>query len=192
MYATIVLIGPMAAGKSTIAALLAEKLNMPRFGVDEHRWTYYEKSGYDSAHADHLYKTAGGAALLQYWKPFEADAVVQMLKDQPDCVMDFGAGHSVYEDEGLFAKVAQALAPYPNVILLLPSPDLEKSAEICNARFLAQMAEEGQTVDQQTLEMNAHFVKHPSNHKLARITVYSEDKTPEETADELITKLQQV
>jgi ribosomal-protein-serine acetyltransferase len=35
--------------------------------------------------------------------------------------IDFGAGHSVYEDEELFARVQQALAPYPWVILLLPS-----------------------------------------------------------------------
>ncbi len=32
---TIILIGPMMAGKSTVAALLAEKLGLPRYTVDE-------------------------------------------------------------------------------------------------------------------------------------------------------------
>lgn len=31
----------------------------------------------------------------------------------------------------------------------------------------------------------AHFVKHPSNYRLAKAVVYTEGKTPEQTADEI-------
>jgi len=192
MYSPIVLIGPMAAGKSTIANLLAAELNMERFGVDEHRWDYYKAQGYDFDEGKAIYEAGGSKALLQYWKPYEAGTVVKMLKDHPNTVMDFGAGHSVYEDEALFAKVESALRDLPNVVLLLPSPDLDKSVEICNQRFIAMQPPDGDPVDPEILELNGHFVKHPSNHKLAKITVYTEGKTPQQTCAEVIKKLVKV
>ena len=79
--------------------------------------------------------------LLNYWKPFEAQAVEPALTDYQG-VIDFGAGHSVYEDETLLARVQKALAPYPNVILLLPSPDLDESVAIVNARFSEMVKKE--------------------------------------------------
>lgn len=57
------------------------------------------------------------------WKPFEAYAVERMMADRPLAVIDFGAGHSVFEDETLFERVRVALEPFPNVVLLLPSAD---------------------------------------------------------------------
>ncbi len=32
----------------------------------------------------------------------------------------------------------------------------------------------------------AHFVRHPSNYKLAKYVVYTEGKTPQETAEEIL------
>lgn len=46
---TIILIGPMSAGKSTIGKLLAEKLGIPQYSVDDVRWDYYREIGYDEA-----------------------------------------------------------------------------------------------------------------------------------------------
>lgn len=189
MTSTIILIGPMCAGKSTVATLLAEKLNLPRYEIDEDRWTYYKEIGYDDAKASDVVKAEGMSGLLRYWKPFEAHAVERVLADHKDCVMDFGAGHSVYEDDGLFARVQQALAPYPNVILLLPSPDLDESTKILNDRFEKLLQAESIPLDPELLKVNEQFVKHPSNSKLAKITVYTEGKMPEETTAEIIPKL---
>lgn len=189
MNNTVILIGPMSAGKSTVAALLAEKLNMPRYEIDEDRWTYYAEIGYDEAAAAQAARTEGSLGLLRYWKPFEAHAVERSLADHPGSVIDFGAGHSVYEDETLFARIQKALAPYPNVILLLPSPDLDESTRIVNERFSQLLMREVGRVDPVLLQVNEQFVKHPSNHQLAKIVVYTKDKTPEQTTDEIIPKL---
>ena len=40
----------------------------------------------------------------------------------------------IYEDEAQFSHVQELLAPYPNVILLLPSADLEESLTIVRER----------------------------------------------------------
>ncbi|MFN8417741.1 MAG: shikimate kinase [Anaerolineae bacterium] len=163
MYSTIILIGPVSAGKSTVAALLADKLHMPHVSIDDVRWGYYAEIGYDNAEASRIANSDEGMlGLLRYWKPFEAYAVERVLPDHPNSVIDFGAGHSFYDDEALFDRVQNALAPYPNVIMLLPSPDLDESARILNDRFRTLLQREVGLVDEGLLDLNATFVKHPS------------------------------
>ena len=191
MPSTIILIGPMSVGKSTIAALLAEKLGMTRYEVDEDRWTYYNEIGYDTEKAAQIaHSDAGMVGLLRYWKPFEAHTVERVLADHSGCVIDFGAGHTVYEDEALFARVQRALAPFPHVILLLPSPDLDESVAVLNARFAQLLRDEVGAVDPALLDVNAQFVRHPSNHRLAKMVVYTGGKTPDATCAEILHKLQ--
>jgi shikimate kinase len=187
---TIILIGPMSAGKSTIGELLANKLDLPQYSIDDYRWEYYKEIGYDEAEASKIVNSSQGMlGLLAYWKPFEAHAVERFLADHHHCVIDFGAGHSVYEDEALFTQVQRVLAPYPNIILLLPSPDLDESVEILNARFSQLLLEEVGEIDEALMGVNEQFVKHPSNHQLARMIVYTNDKTAKETCAEILRRL---
>ena len=190
MQTPIVLIGPMCAGKSTLADLLADQLALPRLELDEVRTEYYKAAGYDEAEASRIGRSEEGIiAILRYWKPFEVYAVEHVLVDYNDYVIDFGAGHSVYEDKALFGRVERALAPHPNVILVLPSPELDKSVAVLNARFKELLLREVGEVNEELFAVNAHFVKHPSNHKLAKIVVYTEGKTPEETCAEILERL---
>ncbi|MBE2182182.1 MAG: shikimate kinase [Anaerolineae bacterium] len=186
---TIVLIGPVCAGKSTVGKVLAEQLGIPQVELDELRWDYYKEIGYDTVMAKEIADTEGMIALLRYWKPYEAYAVERVIATHSNCVIDFGAGHSVYEDDALFERVQAALAPNPYVVLIMPSPDLEASIAILNARFEQLLQHEVGTVSPELLSLNEHFVKHPSNHKLGKIVVYTQGKTPEETAREIIEKL---
>lgn len=188
---TIILIGPMCAGKSTVAMLLAERLGLPRYDVDEHRWALYEQTAYDKNEAKRIMESEGTLGVLRYMKPFEVDAVEKILAEQRNCVIDFGAGHTVHEDAGLFARVQKAIAPFENVILLLPSPDLAMSVRTLNARFEALLLREVGKVDPKLLELNEHFTKHPSNFTLAKHIVYTDGKTAEETADEILKLVRQ-
>lgn len=181
----------MRAGKSTIGKLLAEQLNLPQYAIDENRWDYYEEIGYDNEVAAQIVSEQGMAGLLRYWKPYEAHTVERVLAEPTRCVTDFGAGHSVYEDANLFARVQAVLAPYPNVILILPSPDLDESVKIVNERFVQLLDNEGIDIDPELLKVNEHFVKHSSNHTLAKLTIYTNGKTPAETCNEILQKLAQ-
>lgn len=174
----IILIGPIGTGKSTVGSRLAARLNLPQCSMDEYRWSYYQEIGYDEELANHKRQTEGFWGIYQYWKPFEAYAVKRLLSEHKNCVVDFGAGHSVYEDDALFQDIQQVLVPYSNIILLLPSPDLDESIQILNER--------NQHVSDGSLNINEHFVRHPSNYRLAKFTVYTKAKAPEETCREIL------
>jgi shikimate kinase len=170
----ITLIGPMGAGKSTQGRLLSERLGVPQVSVDDLRWNYYAEIGWSREEQDRIGAEEGFAGIYRYWKPFEAYAVGRILAEHHHCVIDFGAGHSVYHDDAQFAQVRQAMAPYSNVVLLLPSPDLDESVAVLKAPRQFHIA--GQ-------ELNHFFTTHML--KLAKQTVYTEGKRAEETAAEV-------
>jgi hypothetical protein len=181
MRPEIILIGPIGAGKTTVGTLLAEKLQLPRVSLDDVRFDYYKQIGYDEAAAAELERQHGFLALYRHWKPFEAYAVERALAEHARCVFDFGAGHSVYEDAAQFARIRKVLEPFPNVVLLLPSPDPDESVLLLRQR-------DGECVDG-GVDFHEYFVKHPSNQALAKVTVYTKGKTPEETRDGVLRSL---
>jgi shikimate kinase len=189
MSSTIILIGPLGAGKTTVGGLVAEKLGLPFCSVDQVREYYYQKVGYDHAFAARIAASDQGVpGVLRYSKPFEAQMVQKILADHHG-VIDFGASNSVYDDKELFARVQNALAPYPNVVLLLPSPDLDESAEILKRRLTQMLTGAGKEFTDELFELNEYFVRHPSNHRLAKRVIYTKDKTPEEICDEIVQKI---
>jgi shikimate kinase len=189
MNATIVLIGPLGAGKTSVGHLLAEKLRLPLCSVDDVRWAYYQEVGYDKTVAAQIAASGQGIqGVLRYSKPFEAQMVEKVLVDHHGLI-DFGASNSVYDDKDLLSRVENALAPYPNVILLLPSPNLDESVEILKNRLTRMLTEAGKAFTDELFELNEYFVKHPSNYQLAKLTIYTKDKSPEKICDELMPKL---
>ena len=178
MPSDIVLIGPIGVGKSTQGKLLADRLGLPQCSMDDLRWNYYNEIGYDKTLAQQKRDAGGMRMVIQYWKPFEAYAVERLLSEHRDCVIDFGAGHSVYEEAALFDRVKQTLAPYPNVVLLLPLPDRARSWQILKQR--------NRDLPSDTHSMNDHYLRHPSNSQLAEHTIYTHGKTPEATCADIL------
>lgn len=185
-YPEMVLIGPVGAGKSTIGQLLVERLQLPGISLDEIAEKYYDEMGVGDEVRTRLIKEIGFGAMYQQTTPALAHAVVRMFEDHDHAVFDLGAGHSHFEDALLFAKVQQALAPCPNVVFLLPSPDLDQSVEILRARSIA---ERGWDWNADGYDYIAHWVKDACNHVLATLTVYTEGRTPAETCEEILTRI---
>jgi len=178
MKSEIILIGPSGSGKTTIAELLYKRTMLPHCSMDLLRWAYFEEIGYDREIAREKISGGGFWALYQYWKPFEAYAVKRLFEDYRECVFDLGGSFSVYEDNELFKQVSDLLKPYLHVVLLLPSPNLDESIDILNARS---------TYDSDAQrEVNEHLVRHHSNYDLAKHTIYTKDKMPEETCDDVL------
>ena len=177
----VLLIGPIGAGKSTLGKLIAAALGVPQISLDDIRFEYYREIGYDDSVAKQRYVTDGFWGLYRYWKPFEAYTVERVLAEHTDCVIDLGAGHSVYEDEALLTRVKKAFAPHPNVVLVLPSADLATSLEV--------LQERRPSLRDITPDINEHFITHRSNYELATFIVYTADRTAEETCAEILQRI---
>ncbi|MBY0198232.1 shikimate kinase [Priestia megaterium] len=180
MQIPIILIGPMCAGKTTVGEKVATKLNIPQYSMDDMRFSYYQEIGFSKETQQNIREKQGFQGLYAYWKPFEAYAVKRILEDYKHAVIDFGAGHSVYEDMGLFQQIEKILKPYQSLVLLLPSADREESIQILHQR-LHQI-----TDDKDVFELNKHFVTHSSNYKLAKQTIYTKGKSADTIAEEII------
>jgi shikimate kinase len=182
MNSTIILIGPIGAGKTTVGQLLAMQLGVPFCSVDTVRPAYYQKVGYDQTAAA---SGEGVRDVMRSSKPFEARTVEMVLAEHHG-VIDFGASNSVYDEADLLARVEKVLAPYPHVILLLPSSDADESAEILKTRLIRMLTEAGKEFSDELFELNEHFIRHSSNRQLAKQVIYTKDKTPQEICDEII------
>ena len=177
----IILIGPMGVGKSTVSKRLSEKLNKSHINIDEIRFKYYEEIGYDHETADSLFKEKGFFdGLYRYWKPFELYAIKKILNEYSDCIFDFGAGHSVYEDNKMFQELQEILKDFKNVILLLPSANSEESIEILSKIYKAENNFE-------MIDFIRHTIEHHSNNDLAKYIIYGgKRKSADDLADEII------
>jgi hypothetical protein len=75
--------------------------------------------------------------------------------------------------------------------LLMPSPDPEESVEILTTRLNLIGKAKGEEISNELFDLNEYFIKHPSNYRLAKIVIYTKDKTPEEICNEIFQKLVQ-
>lgn len=187
MAASIILIGPIGTGKTTIAGLLASRLGWMSIDLDDLRMDYYAELDYDAAYAESLQANDNWHTIGHYWKPFEVHGVERVLADFPsDHVIAFGAGNSVYDDPELFERAQKALAPFPHTVLLMPAPEIETSAAILRDRISARMPQLSPTSLDYLTTLNLEFMSSPSNARLAKQTVYTGGQTPEQSCDAIL------
>lgn len=173
----IILIGPVRTGKSTVGKLLARELGQPQVSLDDERRRYYAEIGYDPELAATFRRQGGFLALVLYWNLFDAYGVERLLSEHHNCVIDFGAG--AYESLESRARVQRAFAGYRNVFLLLPSPDIEESLRILAAR-------DTNPPKDLNFDLNRHFLTRNMYADLAKFTVYTKDRTPEQTCGDIL------
>ena len=179
----IILIGPQRAGKSTQGRLLADKLGVPQVSMDALCHDYYWELA-STPGAPDMHDPDGMIA-----SEYKLYALQRLLEEHSECVFDLGAGHSVYRDDASLEGAKEILAPYPNVVLLLPCPDVDEAEHILEERnrknewlhtFRARSG----------YDPNEHFLRDRSNYELAKIMVYTEGKSPEETREEILSQLE--
>ncbi len=167
---SILLIGPMGSGKTNVGDILCEKCKMPRISLDRREQLpslYEHQEEFDSPKDFEFFLT--GTVLTSLTQP---------------AIVDFGAGHSVYEDPAMFIEMQNLISRFDNVVLLLPSEDKEESLTILRERKGIKPGSR-EDID------NRHFIDMPCNYVLATTTIYTKDKTPEQVSDEIISQVKQ-
>lgn len=160
---SIILIGPSGTGKSTVAEELRKKTGMQRLCLDM------------------IANRARDTGFMRNFKNADefnsymiSETLERVKKDGSYEIVDFGAGHSVYDDQKIFERVKSMLKPFKNIVLLLPDKDEEKSLDIMKNRAT------GNTRD------NKKFFESPCNKELATMIVYGNNRQPLEIAEEII------
>ncbi|OWY22045.1 hypothetical protein C7N43_09185 [Sphingobacteriales bacterium UPWRP_1] len=189
MHKQIVFLGPMCAGKSTVAQEVAEMLDMQHLPLDKMKWYYYYKLGYSEVKGNNIYEEYGLPGLAKYWEQFDLYTIENVLKEFPNGIIDCGAGQTYYENEIERTRLKELFAPVNNLVLLMPTENLEESIQILNYR----MTERGKHRETDEIrlanEQNLRYIHNAVDNKLAKITVYTHNKSLEDVCTEIISRL---
>lgn len=166
---SIILIGPSGAGKSTVAEELRQITNMPRLCLD--------KIANNAKHNGIMNRFKNADEFNFY---MISEVLKKVKEDNSYGIVDFGAGHSIYEDREIFEKVKAMLQPFKNIILLLPSQNKTEALSIMEQRAT------GDTRD------NRRFIESPCNKELATMTIYGNGRQPLEIAEEILSRIKNV
>ncbi len=178
--ANLILIGPPGAGKSSVAAWIKELTGRKQVSLDDRDHPHHSSRlpGYATSALDS--RKVPFMAAYRTWKPFEITSVENHLRGLDSHVVDFGAGHSVYDDRTQFERVAIAVRGH-HVALLLPDRDFERSRSI----YIEQHPQQ----DPEWIKFINHVFDSPSNADLANVIIAREAKTAKEVAREVLASL---
>lgn len=178
----LVLVGPAAAGKTTVGQLAAELLHVPFVDLDDVGERYYAEVGWSIQRLAECSQQLGRVAAEREWEPARAHAVVRAVEDHPGAVLALGAGHTSYTAPGCFAQVAAALAGVPQVALILPSPDRASSLAELRRRSLASKGTDWISAGHDFL---AEWLDDAGMRSLGTDVVYTDGHTAEAVAAQL-------
>jgi shikimate kinase len=178
----LVLIGPAAAGKSTVGALVADRLGVPFVDLDAVAAPAYAEVGWSVTRLTTRIAAVGRLAAEVEWEPARAHAVARVVAEHPGAVVALGAGHTTYTSAVHAAAVRAALAPVRAVVLLLPAEAPEEALAVLRARSLA---DKGTDWVRDGHDFLAGWVADPAVRALATHVVVTGDEPPGRTAERL-------
>ena len=102
-------------------------------------------------------------------------------------IIDFGAGHSVYENPIMFYEFQKIINKFSNVIYMIPSENREESLEILNNRVLQRNPNEHLS----QLNSNRRFVNAQCNDRLFTMKILTKDKSIKDICEEIAAHVQE-
>ncbi len=185
---TIILMGPMATGKSTIALRLSQTLGRPNIPIDRIKWYYRFKNGYDLKTSKEILLNDGFEYLLKYIDKYFTISDLSKVLNEFSGIIDFGATDAFAEtnSEKLYL-LGNLLQPYEHVFLILPSKHEKKSSKILHDRLNSRYQHhpiKSKVLDSY-ISMNEKFLNADSYRSLAKHTVFIEDRNVDEVVAEI-------
>lgn len=168
---SIIIIGPMGAGKTTVSQEIHKRNNMPLISLD------------DRNQLNDLYEETERNGLKGKDAEFYLTARTLTSIKEPAIIV-FGAGHGDYPNKTMETEMGVLLNKFPNIICLEYSENKEESLEVLNKRI--SQRKENQDRTEQVFRDNEHFIYDSSFEAFAKKVIYTKDRTPEEVADKVL------
>lgn len=174
------MVGPLAAGKTTLGKLVAESTGQPFVDIDEVSWTYGHEVGWTLNRLVERDKAVGWLASEREWEPARVHAVERAIDDYPGAVIALGAGYTSFTEPAYEDRVRAALERVGHVVHLLPSPDPERSVAILRDRAIRSR---GRDWIIEGHDFIAGWVADALPSEVATVTVYTDGMDPRESAE---------
>ncbi len=171
----ILLMGPIGVGKTSVGRELALRTGKRFVEMDEEKKRIYEQIGFSLQKCEEKYKKYGIIGWYQYQKPFELYSVKIVLEENDDAIVDFGGGHSVYDNEAQTREFLGLMRLQKHSFLLMPYEDVEKSLELLSKRN-----------EKDDTELNRIFINSATSRQAAKHIIYIGEKTILEIVDEIL------
>lgn len=178
---SIILIGPVGVGKSTISNILLAKSGLAYVGMDNLSEYYLNHYGYDIEKGKKLVGFKKYLEYLRYRQPFNFLFTKGILDniDRPSLI-EFGGSDTITTSEREKEELKSSLEEFKNIILLLPSKSKSESLKILNERMKKEKNVEFLNY------INGFLITNETNEEYATDVVYTEGKTPDEVVDEIL------
>lgn len=201
----VALLGPRAAGKSSVGRQLAARLGWPQHSVDAHCWAHYRelpevlaaedelrrraiaveelaRRAYLDALAAVVGETHGEVHWWRLWERMRVHAALRCLEREGPAVVDFGAGHARTQLASTRAALRDGLARCEVAVWLQPWPEAERAAASLAERLRCL----GRPVDERTLRGDCSPEARPRGVEV----VYTGELDPGAVADRLTARVQ--
>lgn len=188
---SIILIGPLATGKSTLAVHLSEMSGHKNYPIDRLKWYYRFKNGYDFAKGRSMLIEEGFAAYVNYAELFFSIKELEVILEEFKGILDLGATDTFSEDIKREKRLKEIFAHFPNIFLILPSPSNEINVSILSERIQKRYKSHEFKNDISTsyLEVNNKIIYSKLNQEIARHVVYTENRDLSEICNEILDKV---
>lgn len=187
---SIILIGPLATGKSTVAEKLSELTGYRNYPVDRLKWYYRFQNGYDINQSRKILQLQGFGGLINYAHRYFGVEDLENLLSRFKGIVDLGASDTHCTNPLRCEQLVQLLEEFPNVFLILPYENTQKSIELLRTRLIQRY--KGHPFKYAALdsylEQNEEFVTSMTNQLVAKHVIYSNDRAPYMIAQEILFK----
>ena len=188
----IILIGPLATGKSTVAAKLSEITGLLNFPIDKLKWYYRFKNGYNLQTSTEILSNKGFEELIAYVEAFFGTNELKSILNEFEGIIDLGATDSYCDTLQRMRELKRFFHDFPNIFLILPSKNKKKSKEILDQRLYKRYEKDPlkAPVMESYMKMNEKFINSNYNRQIAKHVIYAADKSIETIAQEILKKSQ--
>lgn len=184
----IILIGPLAVGKSTIALALSEMLNIKNFPVDRLKWYYRLKNGYDLAHGTKILTESGFLSLIEYANNyFGLEEIIEIFSSF-EGIIDLGATDIYSQDKHIQVKLIEFFTKFTNIILILPSSSVKESNTILSERLFERLKDNKLKfpVLESYISANEIMIESGIYQRVSKKIVYTNNRSVQEVCTEII------